>query len=99
MGPCVRRDDSETLDDRPCVRRDDSETLDDGPCVRRDDSLKLTMTIVSVNHCVLATRGGVAWVMNWVASSMAVPHGVAITSPNGTRTRGSAIRTKAIFMV
>jgi hypothetical protein len=24
-----------------------------GPCVRRDDSLKLNMTIVCVNHCVL----------------------------------------------
>ena len=28
------------------------------------------------DYCVLATRGGVAWVMNWVASSIAVPSGV-----------------------
>src|SRR5664280_3250928 len=30
------------------------------------------------HHCVLATRGGDAWVLNWVASSMAVPSGVGM---------------------
>ena len=32
-----------------------------------------------LGYCVLATCGGTAWVMNWVASSMAVPSGVGIT--------------------
>jgi len=50
-------------------------------------------------HCVLATRGGVAWVMNWVASSMAVPNGVGITSRNGTRIRVPATGTNAISML
>jgi hypothetical protein len=49
-------------------------------------------------HCVLATRGGVAWVMNWVASSVAGPSGVGIRIQNGTRIRVPATGTKAISM-
>jgi len=51
------------------------------------------------HHCVLATRGGVACVMNWVASSMAVPNGVGITIRNGTRMRVPATGAKAISML
>ena len=50
-------------------------------------------------HCVLATRGGEAWVMNWVASSIAVPSGVGITIRNGTRMRVPATGAKAISML
>ena len=50
-------------------------------------------------HCVLATRGGDAWVMNWVASSMAVPSGVGITIRNGTRIRVPAIGANVISML
>ena len=52
-----------------------------------------------LGHCVLATRGGVAWVMNWVASSMAVPSGVGTTIRNGTRMRVPASGAKAISML
>src|ERR1700704_2597040 len=51
------------------------------------------------HHCVLATRGGDAWVMNWVASSIAVPSGVGITIRNGTRMRVPAIGAKAISIL
>jgi hypothetical protein len=47
-------------------------------------------------YCVLATRGGVAWVMNWVASSIAGPSGVGIFIQNGTRMRVPATGAKAI---
>ena len=47
--------------------------------------------MTGVAHCVFATRGGVAWVMNWVASSMAVPSGVGIIIQNGTSMRVPAI--------
>jgi len=50
-------------------------------------------------HCVLATRGGVAWVMNWVASSVAGPSGVGIRIQNGTRIRVPATGTNAISML
>jgi hypothetical protein len=50
-------------------------------------------------HCVLATCGGVAWVMNWVASSMAGPSGVGIFIQNGTRMRVPATGAKAISML
>jgi hypothetical protein len=50
-------------------------------------------------HCVLATRGGVAWVMNWVASSMAVPSGVGTAIRNGTRMRVPATGAKATSML
>jgi hypothetical protein len=48
---------------------------------------------------VLATLGGVAWVMNWVASSMATPSGVGITIRNGTRMRVPATGANAISML
>ena len=51
------------------------------------------------HHCVLATRGGDAWVLNWVASSMAVPSGVGIIILNGTRMRVPATGAKAISML
>ena len=38
-----------------------------------------------------ATRGGVAWVTNCVASSTPVPNGVGTVKRNGTRTRVPAI--------
>ena len=50
-------------------------------------------------YCVFATRGGVAVVMNWVASSIAVPSGVGITIRNGTRMRVPATGAKAISML
>jgi hypothetical protein len=50
-------------------------------------------------HCVFATRGGVAVVMNCVASSIAVPRGVGITIRNGTRMRVPATGAKAISML
>jgi hypothetical protein len=50
------------------------------------------------SHCVLATRGGVAVVMNWVASSMAGPSGVGIFIRNGTRMRVPATGANAISM-
>src|ERR1700731_4734991 len=53
---------------------------------------------VSCGYCVLATRGGVAWVMNWVASSIAGPSGVGIFIQNGTRMRVPATGAKAISM-
>jgi hypothetical protein len=53
----------------------------------------------SPSHCVFATRGGVAVVMNWVASSIAVPSGVGITIRNGTRTRVPATGAKAISIL
>jgi hypothetical protein len=50
-------------------------------------------------HCVFATRGGVACVMNSVACSIAVPSGVGITIRNGTRMRVPATGAKAISML
>src|SRR5947209_13054457 len=51
------------------------------------------------NHCVLATRGGAAWVTNWVACSMPVPNGVGISSLNGTSTRVPAIGANQASML
>src|SRR6185437_2415964 len=48
------------------------------------------------DYCVFATCGGVAWVTNEVASSMAVPSGVGITMRNGTRMRVPTIGANAI---
>jgi hypothetical protein len=50
-------------------------------------------------HCVLATRGGVAWVTNWVASSMPMPSGVGISIRNGTSTRVPAIGANQASML
>ena len=50
-------------------------------------------------HCVFATCGGVACVMNSVACSIAVPSGVGITIRNGTRMRVPATGAKAISML
>ena len=54
---------------------------------------------VKKRQFVLATRGGVAWVMNWVASSMAVPSGVGTAIRNGTRMRVPATGAKATSML
>jgi hypothetical protein len=51
------------------------------------------------NQFVLATRGGVGVVMNWVASSMATPSGVGITMRNGTRMRVPSTGANAISML
>src|SRR5207302_8430656 len=48
------------------------------------------------DYCVLATRGGIGWLMNWVASSIAGPSGVGTFSQNGTRTRVPATGANAI---
>jgi hypothetical protein len=50
-------------------------------------------------YCVFATRGGVAVVMNCVASSIATPSGVGITMRNGTRMRVPSTGAKAISML
>jgi hypothetical protein len=51
------------------------------------------------DYCVLATRGGVAEVMNWVASSIAEPSGVGITIRKGTKMRVPASGAKATSML
>jgi hypothetical protein len=48
------------------------------------------------NHCVFATRGGTATVLNCVASSTAGPNGVGMVMRNGTRIRVPAIGTSTI---
>jgi hypothetical protein len=50
-------------------------------------------------HCVFATRGGVAWVTNWVASSTPMPSGVGIIMRNGTRMRVPAIGANQASML
>src|SRR5258705_11959110 len=52
-----------------------------------------------IPHCVLATRGGVAWVMNWVASSVAGSSGVGILIQEGTRIRVPPTGTKGISVL
>jgi len=49
------------------------------PALRATFSHKGRRDARHVRQFVFATRGGVAVVMNWVASSMAVPSGVGIT--------------------
>jgi hypothetical protein len=63
------------------------------PCGRRERG------IPAFCYCVFATRGGVAWVLNWVASSTAVPSGVGMVMRNGTTMRVPAIGAKAISML
>ena len=51
------------------------------------------------NQFVFATRGGIACVTNWVASSIASPSGVGITMRNGTRMRVPRTGANAISML
>jgi hypothetical protein len=50
-------------------------------------------------YCVFATRGGVAVVMNCVASSIATPKGVGMIIRNGTRMRVPSTGANAISML
>jgi hypothetical protein len=58
-----------------------------------------TRTLIANPQFVFATRGGVAMVMNWVASSMAGPSGVGTFMRNGTRIRVPATGANAISML
>ena len=50
-------------------------------------------------HCVFATRGGVAWVTNWMASRTPMPSGVGIIIRNGTRMRVPAMGANQTSML
>ncbi len=56
-------------------------------------------SIIVPYYCVLATRGGVAVVMNVVASNSAGPSGVGTLIQNGTRMRVPASGANAISML
>jgi hypothetical protein len=72
------------------------------PSRRRASARLLRMTAECVDHsphCVLATRGGVACVTNWVASRTPMPSGVGIIIRNGTRMRVPAIGANQASML
>jgi hypothetical protein len=66
---------------------------------RGEGAIELSPGSCAKGQFVFATRGGVAVVMNWVASSMAVPSGVGITMRNGTRMRVPTIGANAISIL
>jgi hypothetical protein len=66
---------------------------------RGEGAIELSPGSCAKGQFVFATRGGVAVVMNWVASSIAVPSGVGMIMRNGTRMRVPASGAKAISML
>jgi hypothetical protein len=74
------------------------------PPRKGEGSRKITPRFVSIPQFafaqfVFATCGGMGVVMNWVASSIAVPSGVGTVIRNGTRMRVPANGANAISML
>jgi hypothetical protein len=91
-----RRDASQNLDRNRRWRPRRSRLC--GAPLRKNCALHRVRDTVKA-HCVLATRGGIAWVTNWVASRMPMPSGVGIIMRNGTRMRVPAIGANQASML
>src|SRR5262249_6171469 len=54
---------------------------------RNDGARPSPRLVIASYYCVFATRGGAGWLMDWVASSIAMPSGVGMRKRDGTRRR------------